>query len=130
MRAFATRRGRRRNPAAVPILVAISAGASLFSAGAAAAADVTGRITDPGGNPVPNATVRLDPIPGEVDVLSRPDGSDAHVATSSHTSGRYVLRGVMPGKYRLSCGGASSRDIYVGLGVHQEHCTQHPESVK
>ena len=113
-----------REWASVAITLAIPAGTSLGAIGDATAAEVTGKVFDQKGNPVPNATVRLDPVPGELDVTPAAGGSDRDVTTRSRESGRYVLETVTPGKYRLTCGGSSSREIYVGIGVLRENCRQ------
>ena len=113
-----------RGWASVAIILAIPAGAPLGLIGDAAAAEVTGKVFDQDGNPVPNATVRLDPVPGELDVIPAASGSDRYVTTRSRESGRYVRETVTPGKYRLTCGGFSSREIYVGIGTLRENCRQ------
>ena len=124
VRSFAARTPWWRGWASVAITLAIPAGAPLASIGNAAAAEVTGKVTDQDGNPVPNATIRLDPVPGELDLTSADGESDRYVTTTSRESGRYVLETVTPGKYRLTCGGSSSREIFVGIGVLRENCRQ------
>ena len=104
------------------MILAVPAGVSLAFMSEAAAAEITGRVIDQEGNPVPNATIRLDPVPGEWDVTSADDETGRHVTTKSCVSGRYMLKTPRPGKYRLTCGGSSSREIYVGIGVLRENC--------
>lgn len=106
------------------ITLAIPAGVPLASIGDATAAEVTGKVIDQDGNPVPNATIRLDPVPGELDVTPVDGESERYVTTTSRESGHYVLETVTPGKYRLTCGGSSSREIYVGIGTLRENCRQ------
>jgi protocatechuate 3,4-dioxygenase beta subunit len=103
---------------------AVPAAASFAFIGDAAAAEITGKVMDQEGNPVPNATIRLDPVPGEWDVTSAEDETGLDVTTRSRESGRYMLKTLRPGKYRLTCGGSSSREIYVGIGVLRENCRQ------
>jgi hypothetical protein len=55
-------------------------------------------------------------------VISAAGETDRYVTTRSRESGRYVLKTVTPGMYRLTCGGSSSREIYVGIGVLHENC--------
>lgn len=101
---------------------AVPAAASFAFMGEAAAAEITGKVIDQEGNPVPNAMIRLDPVPGEWDVTSADDEAGHEVTTKSRESGRYMLKTPRPGKYRLTCGGSSSREIYVGIGVLRENC--------
>ena len=124
MCSFATRWEWRRGWASVAIVLAISALASFARIDDATAAEVTGKVLDRHDRPVPNATVRLERVPGEWDVVYAPDESDQQVTTRSRESGRYVLRTVMPGRYRLTCGGSSSREIYVGIGSLQKNCSR------
>ena len=106
------------------MVLAISALASFARIDDATAAEVMGRVLDQHGRPIPNATVRLERVPGEWDVMYAFDESDRQVTTRSRESGRYVLRTVMPGRYRLTCDGSSSREIYVGIGILQKNCTR------
>jgi protocatechuate 3,4-dioxygenase beta subunit len=108
----------------VAIILAISGMTSFAWLDDVAAADVTGKVIDQRGNPVPDATVRLEPVPREFDMTSTTGESDRHVTTTSSESGRYVLETIVPGKYRLTCGGSSSREIHVGIGILREDCRQ------
>lgn len=110
------------------IILAISAEASFSWSGDAAAAEVTGRVIDQDGNPVPNVPVRLEPMPEEFFLTSTTDESERHVKTTSSASGWYTLQTLVPGKYRLTCGRSSSRQIYVGIGVLHENCQQQQEA--
>jgi protocatechuate 3,4-dioxygenase beta subunit len=130
MLSFAARTGWWRGWANMAIILAISAKASFSWTGDAAAANVTGRVTDQGGNPVPNATVRLEPVAGEFDLTSSSEESDRYAKTTSSESGWYMLETLVPGKYRLTCGRSSSREIYVGIGVLHENCQQQQKTTR
>src|SRR5262245_55639405 len=61
----------------------------VFAACVALAADLSGRVADPQGQPIPGATVRL-------------KGPDGAVETKTDAAGRYEFQAVAAGKYELS----------------------------
>ena len=91
--------------------LAVSAVASFVWICDASAGDVVVKVVDHRGSPVDGAEVQLEPVSG-----------GRGVKTTESASGRYVLLDVMPGRYRLTCGGSSSRKITVGNSVDQETC--------
>jgi len=56
--------------------------------------EITGSVIDPAGKPVVGATVRLDP--------DGPESSSMNYSTQSGADGKYVLKNVYPGPYKLS----------------------------
>jgi hypothetical protein len=97
--------------AGVAVTLAISAAALFGAASEALAADLVVEVIDDKRNPVDGADVQLEPVSG-----------GRGVKTRASASGRYVFLDVPPGRYRLTCGGPSSREITVGTSVDKVKC--------
>jgi Carboxypeptidase regulatory-like domain len=111
MLSFAARAGWRQEWRRAAITLPILTVATFVWVGEASAGDIVIKIIDYKGSPVVGAEVQLDPLSG-----------GRRVTKTANAAGRYVLLDVMPGKYRLTCGGSFAKEIDVGISVDLEEC--------
>jgi hypothetical protein len=103
-----------------PRIARVSAGcavvltASVLLVSHASAADLVGTVRQ-GGQVVGGRTITLTPT-------GRPPSSSDKRATTD-ASGRYIIPGVVPGKYDIRCPGAQQpRPVTIDYGINQYNC--------
>ena len=82
--------------------------------------EITGTVIDLAGQPVVGATVSLNPDGRRGDELPR------SYTAQAGADGKYVLRNVWPGKYKLSAtrGGGGGGDIFDAFAIDQNSIQQ------